>query len=145
MNPPVQAIAPRLHLGVLLATGPGEAFGAAQAQGRPSPSIVPPSPAKDTDATADRDDFTCVDSALRGALAQGGDASLFLMDQGVCYAADPRLLPLIAAGVDVALCASDAEAHGLDLDLAAARGILLGSQHDHARLVRDCDRFLSFT
>ena len=67
------------------------------------------------------------------------------MDDGVGYALDPRLRAFVDSGVEVALCAMDAEARGLDCQRAAAAGILVGSQHDHARLVRDSDRFLSFT
>lgn len=109
------APARRRRLGVLLATGPLE------------------------------DDFPTVQSLLQAALADDEDASLFLMDDGVRYACDGRLAPLLLGGVDIALCASDAEAHAIDTDAAAAAGILIGSQHDHARLLRDCDRFLSFT
>ncbi|MBL9005473.1 MAG: hypothetical protein JNJ46_14560 [Myxococcales bacterium] len=125
--------APRRRLAVLLATAPGERF-----QPLP-PASDPPS------HTLFADDFACVASALRSAVAAGDDAALFLMDHGVLYATDPRLPPLLAEGIDVALCATDAEAQGLDLMAAASHGILLGSQHDHARLVRDSDRFLSFT
>lgn len=125
--------APRRRLAVLLATAPGECF-------QPLPPASDPS-----SHTPLGDDFACVASALLSAVAAGDDATLFLMDQGVLYATDSRLLPLIAEGIDVALCATDAEAQGLDLVAAASHGILLGSQHDHARLVRDSDRFLSFT
>jgi len=141
---PIAPPARRLRVAVLLAPAPGERF-------EPVPTADPadrtalPTPPACLPPPAAHDDFACVASALRSALAGGEDASLFLMDRGVLYAGDPRLLPLIAAGVDVALCATDAEAQGLDLDAAAARGILIGSQHDHARLVRDSDRFLSFT
>lgn len=79
------------------------------------------------------------------AIARGEDTALFLMSEGVRYAHDPRLQPLLRAGVDVTLCAMDAEAHGLDTAAIAALGIELGSQHDHARLVRDADRFLAWT
>jgi hypothetical protein len=122
---------PRLRLGVLLATAPGE--------------CGTPGPCTPDHAAAAADDFALVASAVQAVRSDGGDASLFLMDRGVLYAADPRLLTLLADGVDVALCATDAEAQGLDLDACAAHGILVGSQHDHARLVRDSDRFLSFT
>ncbi len=67
------------------------------------------------------------------------------MDGGVLYALDPRTQDLIAAGVDVSLCAMDAEAHGVDPREVTRRDIVLGSQRDHARLVRDCDPFLCFT
>jgi hypothetical protein len=39
----------------------------------------------------------------------------------------------------------DAEERGIDCQAAAAAGVIIGSQHDHARLLRDSDHFLSFT
>ena len=97
-------------------------------------------------ASGPRDgDFSVVESAIRGAQARGEEVALFLMDAGVDYALEARLLALVDAGLDVSLCAMDAEAHGLDGARLQAAGITLGSQHDHARLLRDSDRFLSFT
>jgi len=93
----------------------------------------------------DAGDFALIESAVAGGLAAGADVSIFLMDAGVGYALDRRLRPLLDSGVEVALCAMDAEARGLDCQAAAAAGVVLGSQHDHARLLRDSDRFLSFT
>ncbi len=91
------------------------------------------------------DDFTDACSALLAAVDRGESAALFLMSRGVHYALDPRLPPLVGAGVDVSLCAMDAEAEGLNTDAIASLGIQLGSQHDHARLLRDADCFLSWT
>lgn len=91
------------------------------------------------------DDFTYMQSALLAAIDRGESAALFLMSEGVRYALDPRLPPLLDVGVAVSLCAMDAEAHGLDPETISALGIELGSQHDHARLVRDAHQFLSWT
>lgn len=127
-------------VGALLATRPGECFLPLRSIAAAThPTDAPVAPA------ASGDDFACVASALLSALDAGGDASLFLMDGGVLYALDPRTQDLIAAGVDVSLCAMDAEAHGVDPHEVTRRGIVLGSQRDHARLVRDCDPFLCFT
>jgi sulfur relay (sulfurtransferase) complex TusBCD TusD component (DsrE family) len=90
-------------------------------------------------------DFPVVESGIARALEHGDDVAIFLMDAGVGYALDARLAALLAAGVEVSLCAMDAEARGIDCGRAQAAGVLLGSQHDHARLVRDSDQFLSFT
>jgi sulfur relay (sulfurtransferase) complex TusBCD TusD component (DsrE family) len=79
------------------------------------------------------------------AVQAGDEVALFLMDDGVGYALLPELQPLLQLGVEVTLCAMDAEARGLDCATAAAAGVILGSQYDHARLVRDSDRVLSFT
>jgi sulfur relay (sulfurtransferase) complex TusBCD TusD component (DsrE family) len=106
---------PKRRLGILVASGPAEG------------------------------DFPLIASALDGALRDGVDAALFLMDDGVGYALDARVQPFLAAGVEVALCAMDAESRSIDCQAAAAAGVIIGSQHDHARLLRDSDRFLSFT
>ena len=90
-------------------------------------------------------DFPLVQGVVEAALSAGRDVGLFLMDDGVRYALDPRLAPLLRAGVEVTACATDAEARGLPAGVIESAGVLLGSQHDHAPLVRDSDRFLSFT
>ncbi len=93
-------------------------------------------------------DFSVVAAAVDHALRAGREVSLFLMDDGVAYALDPRLALLVQAGVEVTLCAMDAEARGLSpkmIETLEAAGMRLGSQHDHARILRDSDRFLSFT
>ncbi|HNN94710.1 MAG TPA: hypothetical protein PKI03_20680 [Pseudomonadota bacterium] len=97
------------------------------------------------EGAAPSDDLTDVCSALLAAVERGESAALFLMSRGVHYVLDPRLLALIGAGVDVSLCAMDAETERIDTDAIAALGIQLGSQHDHARLLRDADCFLSWT
>lgn len=105
----------RPRLGVLVATGPDEG------------------------------DFPSLESALLGAAEAGEDVALFLMDAGTRYALDPRLRRFLDAGVEVSLCAMDAELRGVDCAAAEAAGVILGGQPDHARILRDCDRFLSFT
>lgn len=90
-------------------------------------------------------DLPAVRSLIQDALRNGHEIDLFLMDQGVRYALDADLGRWVAAGVDVTLCAHDAEAQGVDTAAAAARGVVLGSQRDHAHLLRRSDRFYSFT
>lgn len=97
------------------------------------------------DSSRGSDDLVDVQSALLSAVERGDSAALFLMSDGVRYALDPRLPPLIAVGVEISLCAMDAEAQGLDPAAISALGIELGSQHDHARLLRDAQPFLSWT
>jgi sulfur relay (sulfurtransferase) complex TusBCD TusD component (DsrE family) len=104
-----------MHLGVLIATAPEEG------------------------------DLPTLRSLLHEALQRGHDVDLFLMDAGVHYALDANLALWVAAGVDVTLCAHDAEAQGIDLRAAAARGVVLGTQRDHAQILRRSDRFYSFT
>jgi hypothetical protein len=89
------------------------------------------------------------DDALAGAaieIARGSsrpeEATLFLMDEGVRAAGDPRLRALLDDGAEVSLCAMDAEARGIAAD---DRGPRFGSQYDHAVLVRDARRVVSLT
>lgn len=96
-------------------------------------------------ATPPASDFALFASRIEAALRDGDDVSLFLMDAGTGYALDARVRPFLDAGVEVSMCAMDAERRGVDCAQAAAAGILVGSQYDHARLVRDSDHFLSFT
>jgi hypothetical protein len=74
------------------------------------------------------------------ASADPAGAALFLMDDGVALARDPRLAGLLAGGLDAALCAADAQARGLHDD---GRGPRFSAQHEHARLVRDARRFVA--
>jgi hypothetical protein len=68
------------------------------------------------------------------------EASLFLMDDAVEVAHDPRLRALLDDGAEVALCAGDAEARGVrPLD----GGPRFGSQYDHAVMMRDAARVIS--
>jgi sulfur relay (sulfurtransferase) complex TusBCD TusD component (DsrE family) len=90
-------------------------------------------------------DAPLIASAVYSALQDGDVIDLFLMGDGVHYALTPSVRDFLAAGVDVTLCAMDAEAVGLDLAQAAAVGVTVGSQRDHAKLVQRCQRFLCFT
>lgn len=90
-------------------------------------------------------DCPLIESAVTGALLCGDSIDLFLMGDGVHYALTPSVRTFVAAGVEVTVCAMDAEAQHLDLDQAAAAGVVLGSQRDHAHLLLRSDRFLSFT
>lgn len=90
-------------------------------------------------------DFALLSARIEAALRDGDDVSLFLMDDGTRYALDARMRKFLDAGVEVAMCAMDAERRGVDCAQAAAAGLTVGSQYDHARLLRDSDHFLSFT
>ncbi|HEX9100797.1 MAG TPA: hypothetical protein VF997_01270 [Polyangia bacterium] len=70
------------------------------------------------------------------------EAQLFLMDEGVRAAADPRLAAAIDDGLDASLCAMDAEARGV---APVAGGPRFGSQFDHATMVRDARRVVAMT
>ncbi|MCU1279719.1 MAG: hypothetical protein JWM53_3265 [bacterium] len=79
-------------------------------------------------------------------LARNADeAQLFLMDEGVRAASDPRLRAAIDDGLDASLCAMDAEARGLAPDPSLGGGPRFGSQWDHATMVRDAARVVAMT
>jgi hypothetical protein len=66
---------------------------------------------------------------------------VFFMNDGVLLAGDARLSALIDAGLDATVCAMDAEARGV----VPVDGVRLGSQDDHARMLRSASRFLAIT
>lgn len=86
-----------------------------------------------------------IEAAVQAGLTAGDSVELFLMGDGVHHALRPTTLAWLAAGVEVTVCAMDAEAQGLEPARLTAAGIHLGSQRDHAQLVLRSQRFLSFT
>ena len=74
--------------------------------------------------------------------ANSDEAQLFLMDDGVRAAGEPRLYAAIDDGLDASLCAMDAEARGV---APVAGGPRFGSQWDHATMVRDAVRVVAMT
>lgn len=96
-------------------------------------------------SSPDEGDAPLIASAVQAALQAGDHIELFLMADGVHYALSASIAAFIAAGADVTICAMDAEAHALDPDRITAAGVTLGSQRDHAHILRRSDRFLSFT
>lgn len=68
------------------------------------------------------------------------ETALFLMDEAVRAAADPRLRALIEQGAEVTACATDLEARGLSLDDG---GVRAGSQYEHAVMMRDAGRVIA--
>jgi hypothetical protein len=76
-------------------------------------------------------------------LARGAaDAQLFLMDDAVRAAGDLDLGAAIADGLDAVLCATDAEARGVQ---PVPEGPRFGSQWDHARMIQDATRVVALT
>jgi hypothetical protein len=89
-------------------------------------------------------DRTLIGVAVELARAgQGAEhAALFLMDDGVRAASDPRLGALLDEGAEIAVCAMDAEARGLS---PVDGGPRFGSQYDHAVMIRDAARIVALT
>jgi hypothetical protein len=79
---------------------------------------------------------------LARALAPSpAEVQIFLMDDGVHAATDERLRALVDDGAEVGLCAMDAEARGV----VPPDGIRLGSQYDHALMMRQAARIIAMT
>ena len=77
---------------------------------------------------------------LVGAATRAGhDARLFVM--GAAARAIAQLAPLADEGVEVIACEMSLE----EVGVARPKGVLGGSQLDHAALVRDCDRVVALT
>ena len=88
-----------------------------------------------------RGDFEHVEGLARAARGRGLEVGLFLMDEAVRWAGDPRLAGLLDEGCEVTAC-------GLSLTRAALEpltGVVVGSQDDHAALVRRAERMVAFT
>jgi len=76
----------------------------------------------------------------KAAREEGHDVSIFLMYDGVYNVNLKEFVALVDKGVDITICAFNAEQR----KVAKVDGILFGSQYDHACIASDVDRFLSF-
>ncbi len=81
-----------------------------------------------------------LDAAL-ARLERPEETQLFLMDDGVRAAGDARLRALSDQGAELVMCAMDAETHGI----GPSEIVRAGSQYDHAAMMRDAARVISFT
>jgi sulfur relay (sulfurtransferase) complex TusBCD TusD component (DsrE family) len=71
---------------------------------------------------------------------EGHEVSIFLMYDGVYNVNKKEFADLVEKGVDIAICAFNAEQR----TVGKKEGILFGSQYDHACIASDVDRFISF-
>jgi len=78
------------------------------------------------------------------ALRRGVDVYLYLIDEGVKTAADPRYLGLVNAGVKTSVCAYGCQQHGIPTVTINSR-ISLSGLVVLSRIIDGCDRFLAFT
>ena len=76
----------------------------------------------------------------KAARDEGHEVSIFLMYDGVYNVNKKEFADLVIKGVDIAICAFNAEQR----KVARVEGILFGSQYDHACIASDVDRFISF-
>jgi len=76
----------------------------------------------------------------KAARDEGHEVSIFLMYDGVYNVNKREFAELVDKGVDIAICAFNAEQR----KVGKIEGILFGSQYDHACIASDVDRFISF-
>jgi sulfur relay (sulfurtransferase) complex TusBCD TusD component (DsrE family) len=76
----------------------------------------------------------------KAAREEGHEVSIFLMYDGVYNVNKKEFAELAGKGVDIAICAFNAEQR----NVGKIDGILFGSQYDHACIANDVDRFISF-
>ena len=91
--------------------------------------------------TSPENENTCtVISISRAAREEGHEVSIFLMYDGVYNINKKEFAELADKGVNIAVCALNAEQR----KISRVEGILFGSQYDHACIAGDVDRFISF-
>lgn len=78
------------------------------------------------------------------ALRCGVEVYLYLIDEGVKMATDPRYLGLIDAGVKLSVCAYGCQQHGVPTATVDSR-ISLSGLVVLSGIIDGCDRFLAFT
>ena len=76
----------------------------------------------------------------KAAREEGHEVSIFLMYDGVYNVNKKEFAELAGKGVDIAICAFNAEQR----KISKVDGILFGSQYDHACVASDVDRLISF-
>lgn len=74
------------------------------------------------------------------ALEQGHEVFIFLMYEGVYNIHKKEFSELVNKGVNITLCALNAEQRKVN----KVDGVLFGSQYDHACNASEVDRFLTF-
>ena len=80
----------------------------------------------------------------QAALRRGLDVYIYLIDEGVRVAIDPRYLDLINTGVKMSVCAYGCQYHGVPTVSIDSR-ISLSGLVVLSWIIDGCDRFLAFT
>ncbi len=86
---------------------------------------------------------TVVQLAL-AALRQGVEVYIYLIDEGVKVATDPRYLGLMNMGAKMSVCAYGCQQHGVPTVSIDSRASLSGLVV-LSGIIDGCDRFLAFT
>lgn len=90
----------------------------------------------------ERGDCERAERLARAARRRGLEVSIFVMDRAAIWGAGERASALVDEGCEIVLCGTSAAAAGVR---EAAPGVVIGSQDDHAALVRRADRVVAFT
>lgn len=90
--------------------------------------------------TPENENTHTVVKLAEAALEAGKEVRVFLMCDGVHNLNDDRFMSLIEKGVQVAVCAHNAEQR----HVAQKEKVVWGSQYDLAGIVEESDRFLAF-
>ncbi len=88
---------------------------------------------------AARGDFERAERLARAARGRGLEVAIFLMADAAGWAADARAAALVEDGCEVVVCGTNLG------ERAAAAGVVVGSQDDHARIVSRADRVVALT
>jgi hypothetical protein len=86
-----------------------------------------------------RGDLERAEALARAARRARVEVGLFLMADAAAWGADPRAAALVDEGCEVVVCGTNFG------DRAAAAGVTVGSQDDHARLVGWAGRVVALT
>ena len=80
----------------------------------------------------------------QAALRRGLDVYIYLIDEGVRVATDPRYLELMNTGAKLSVCAYGCQQHGVPTVSIDSRASLSGLVV-LSGIIDGCDRFLAFT
>ena len=86
-----------------------------------------------------RGDCERAERLAQAARRRGLDVDVFLMADAAGFAADARAAALVEDGCEVVVCGTNFGPG------AAAPGVIVGSQDDHARMVARADRVVALT
>jgi sulfur relay (sulfurtransferase) complex TusBCD TusD component (DsrE family) len=84
-----------------------------------------------------RGDFERAERLARAARAAGHEVKLFLMAEAAIWGTDARAGALLDEGCDIIVCATNLG------ERKAALGVDVGSQDEHAALLRRADRVVA--
>jgi hypothetical protein len=83
-----------------------------------------------------------ITGVIKAARSAGHPVTVFMTDEGVKFATDPKFLELLkVGGVEISVCGHNSERFGI---LGTTEGISYGSQYNNAGMLHDSARVLIF-